>query len=471
MSTDVARSDVLIVGPKGNLTQELSNILEGYQPYNLVQYTSIDQLLNPSDDTINPLLIVAGAHKNAAPTNEWVQTAKMIYPHVPVIVLHDKTSSLDFKTVLKNGARHIMHITYDREFISDRILQLAPVEMHGDKIPLSALVAIHATDFEAGTKIEFNLYVHLPTSKKTILFRRAGTNLDDKAISKIRASSGQRVYVKKTDLKSFYAYARAVLKQRGEKDVVSLTERQQNAKAEIQNIMAYFLDDTDLGYDHGREILRLCEVILVELDIMGSPTPMELFRKIIAHNGQEETIYNNCINLCVYSASFAKALKLQPVEVKAIALSGLLHNIGLAGLPEGLLVKPKSQWTTDDREAYERYPLNSVLMIKTKKVPLEQEVAKGIEQHREFLDGSGFPNKHKGTQIGRLSRIVSIAQRYQSLTSLHDDRPAYSPLQAFDIIVKEMTTGDMKYDGTLLQRLHSFIKSQTDTLLANRKAS
>ena len=63
MSTDVARSDVLIVGPKGNLTQELSNILEGYQPYNLVQYTSIDQLLNPSDDTINPLLIVAGAHK------------------------------------------------------------------------------------------------------------------------------------------------------------------------------------------------------------------------------------------------------------------------------------------------------------------------------------------------------------------------------------------------------------------------
>lgn len=469
-SSAANKVDVLVLGPSNHIGVEIGKILTGYQPYNLLNYNSIDKLMAASETEINPLLAIVSADKDTTATCEWVQTAKMSYPHVPILVLHDSGSTLNHWKAQKNGASYVMHLFYDQEFISDRILQLAPVELDGDHIPLNALVAINADDFEPGTKIEFNLYVHLPSNQKTILFRRAGALLDDKAISKIKSSAGQRVYVKKTQLKLFFVYASSVLKLRKAQDVISQTEKLQKSKSEIQTIMSYFLDEEDSGYEHGKKILERCDVILNELGLNQNLTSEQIFFKLVAHNGQNQSIYNDCVNLCTYSVLFAKMLDLDNESVRTIALAGLLANIGLAGLPRELNLKPRAKWSKDDLDTFQKYPFDSVTMIKKKKVPLPQEVAKIIEQHREHLDGSGFPTGAKGTQLNKLSRIISLAYRFQTLTSLQDDKQSFSPLAAIEQITKENIGNKMIFDAIILQAVNAFIKIHSQRLANNKVA-
>ncbi len=461
-----SKVDVLVLGPTTHIGQELNRLLSGYQPYNLVTFDKIENFMAAAEgESVNPMLAIVSADKDTSGTCEWVQTAKMSYPHVPVLVLHDSNATLNFRKAIKNGANYVMHLHYDQEFISDRILQLAPVDIESEKIPMSALIAIHADDFEPATKIDFNLYVHLPSNQKTIMFRREGSTLDEKAIAKIRTSAGQRVYVKKTQLPRFFSYASQVLKIRNAPDTTSQTEKMQKVKNEIQTIMSYFLDEEDNGYEHGKKILERCEVILAELNLNKKLSSELIFQKLVAHNGQNQTIYNDCTNLCAYSTLFAKILDLDEESVKTVALAALLSTIGLAGLPAPIHMKPHNQWTTDDTQAFRHYPIDSVLMIKKKKVPLPQDVAKVIEQHREMVDGSGFPHALKGTQINRLAKIISIAWRFQSLTSLMDDRPSCTPLVAIEQILKEnMTGGKMPFDGIMIQALAAFIKANSQRM-------
>lgn len=464
--------DVLVLGTNDRLKVELGNVLTGYQPYNLVQFNSIDRFLGATEININPMLAIVNAESDTKKTCEWVQASKMNFPHVPVIVLHDSNATLDFRKAIKNGANYVMHLHYDKEFISDRILQLAPVDIDGEKIPMSALMAIHADDFEPGTTIDFNLYVHLPSNQKTLMFRREGSALDDKAIAKIRTSAGQRVYVKKTQLPQFFKYATKILVIRKAEDNISLTEKSQKVKSEIQTIMSYFLDGDEAGYEHGKLILERCEVILKELNVQKKMSPESIFKKLVSHCGQNETIYNNCMNLCVYSSLFARILEYNEEDIRNCAFAGLLGSIGLAGLPAHLHMKLRSKWTQDDKTAFERYPLDSVLMIKRKKVPLSNEISKVIEQHRELLDGSGIPFNLKGTQMVRLARLVSIAYKFQTLTSLKDDKTSFTPFAAIDHMVIENTKNPkMPYDALMMQKIHAFLKMQSQKMAGNKAAS
>ncbi len=167
------------------------------------------------------------------------------------------------------------------------------------------------------------------------------------------------------------------------------------------------------------------------------------------------------MNLCAYSALFGRILDCNEEDIRTVALAGLLGSIGLAGVPSQVQMKSMNRWTKDEKEIYLRYPIDSVLMIKRKKVPLSVEVAKVIEQHRELLDGSGHPNSLKGTQVSRLARIVSIADKYQPMTALQDDKPNLTPLAAIERLISDNTKSPkMPFDAVMLQKLQAFFKMQ-----------
>src|SRR5690606_5275246 len=123
-----------------------------------------------SDTDFKPVLALIDAQDGTQVANEWVQACKMTYA-CPVIVLHSSLSPLDFNVVRKNGADEIMHLSFDREFISYMILQLAPVDMEGDQIPITSLMPVDMRDIEPGMNVNFDVYAHLPANHRSVLLR------------------------------------------------------------------------------------------------------------------------------------------------------------------------------------------------------------------------------------------------------------------------------------------------------------
>ncbi len=84
-------------------------------------------------------------------------------------------------------------------------------------------------------------------------------------------------------------------------------------------------------------------------------------------------------------------------------------------------------------------------------------VADIIEQHRERLDGSGYPRGLRGDEIGLPARIVAVAEEYVSLTSPLPYGASLSSEAAFARIAMATPT---KFDARVVEALHAAVTSR-----------
>jgi HD-GYP domain-containing protein (c-di-GMP phosphodiesterase class II) len=452
-------NDVFVATPNDEFWFYIQNLLRGFHPYTFIRVSTVGELLEADSDA-SPLLAIVQASRDTATTSEWIQATKHTYPNCPLMLIHNKLSQLDFKVLRKNGADEIMQLPYDEEFISDIVLELAPVDFGGDQIPLAAMFAISLADLIPLTTLEFDLYLHLPSNQKTIILRRSGSMIDDKVIEKIQKTPGQRVYIKKADLPAFCRYSTQILKHRGELDTVSMTQKAQESKRKIFSLMSEFLDAGKPDFSQGKLIHEQALNIIKTFGLLEKKIDDEtIFKKILEHSGQPRSTYNDVIAVCVFTSLFARICGEKDVESAAIA--GVLHNIGLSQISQSLIYTDPDQMGRMEREIYWTHPQTAVRMVKERKVPLTPEQGLAIEQQGERIDGSGFPKHSKGEDVSRIARFLSIAIRYQHLTSLLDGQMSFKPIAAIETII-EQNKDNVRFDTMILTHLKRFMIVQTD---------
>ncbi|PCI38946.1 MAG: hypothetical protein COB53_04055 [Elusimicrobia bacterium] len=140
------------------------------------------------------------------------------------------------------------------------------------------------------------------------------------------------------------------------------------------------------------------------------------------------------------SASLAKEIGLDNKQIRMAFLTAYLHDVGKMNVPEHLLNfdgmmqdLPKS-----DQSLIRRHVEFSVGVLKKIKVPVAPEVLEGIIQHHENLDGTGYPKGLKGKAINIFSRILKIADTYETLTAWRPYQDAWTASAALTEITREI---------------------------------
>lgn len=436
--------DVLITSQRENFWQDVQAILKGYYPYKLHFMKDSDSILSPTEN-LSPLLALVDGHGGTLQTCEWVQSVKMTYPDCPLIVLYGPEDDLDFGLVKKNGANFIMHASYDREFVSDMILTLAPVEMRGTQIPVSALLPIDMNDVNPEEDINFDVFIHLPSNHKSFRVRKDGGKIAPRLLEK-SDTTHQRLYIKKTQTKAFFEYARTVLSMRDVASPVPQTERIYKSKKLIHEIISEFLNSEAADFQAGKAILESCREILLELEITKDKPPADRLKEIFRFTGYPRSTYQDALSMAVFAANFAAFLGLDAAKIESAALAGLLHNVGLAKMPASSIGKISKEFTSEEMAEYKLYPDRSVILIKSKKVPLPQEASTGIVQHQENADGTGFPHNLDSSKIEPMGKILRLAMRFLELTALDGDQLGMTPKAAIANIRDEALSGKSYVD-------------------------
>jgi len=431
--------DVLVTSQQNKFWQDVQGLLKGYYPYKQHFIGSADEILTPKVN-LSPRLAIVDGQGGTPNTCEWVQSIKMTYPECQVIVLYSSEQALDFALVKKNGANYIMHAGYDREFISDMILKLAPVDLKGIDLPTSALLPIDLSDVNPEEPISFDLYVHLPANEKSFRVRKDGGKIDDRLFEK-SGETHQRLYIKKTQMRAFFDYARAALVRKNASNQVPFTEKVYNSKQLIYEIITEFLNSETAGFQAGKLIYERCRQILGELDLLKEKTIPARVNEIYRFTGHTRSTYQDAINMAVFASNFAALLGYDAAKIENAALAGLLHNVGMAKMPSSAIGKCVHQFTPEEKAEYKMYPDRSVILIKSKKVPLPQEAADAIVQHQENVDGSGFPHGLIADKIYALGKVLRLSSRFLELTSLNGDEPGMNPKAALKLIKDESVSG------------------------------
>lgn len=118
-----------------------------------------------------------------------------------------------------------------------------------------------------------------------------------------------------------------------------------------------------------------------------------------------------------YSVSIARALELKDQEIETLRTAALLHDIGKIGTYDILLDKP-GKLTKEEFEIVKKHPEHGEQILRP--IKQFQHLLKIIRHHHERIDGKGYPDGIKNDEIPLLSRIITIADSYDSMTS---DRP------------------------------------------------
>jgi diguanylate cyclase (GGDEF)-like protein/putative nucleotidyltransferase with HDIG domain len=131
--------------------------------------------------------------------------------------------------------------------------------------------------------------------------------------------------------------------------------------------------------------------------------------------------------VAAYAALIADALGLKEEEIGEIRLGALLHDIGKVGIPEEILGK-RGPLNPDEWEKMKEHVLYGDRMLE----PLQtiSRIRKMVCHHHEMFDGSGYPEGLAGDQIPIGSRIIAIADAYDTITSERIYKKARTPAAA-----------------------------------------
>ena len=156
---------------------------------------------------------------------------------------------------------------------------------------------------------------------------------------------------------------------------------------------------------------------------------VNLCHMLYKKNWEERSLYAHSINVSMYAQLLAKWLELPVDEVELAGIAGLLHDIGL------LICHQEGEKNITLHGEYENkcgfnHMVHGYNLIKDLDVDIRLKQA--ILTHHERMDLSGFPNQLSYKSLNYISRIVALADAYDTLTMKEDGYEAMQPLVALN---------------------------------------
>ena len=123
----------------------------------------------------------------------------------------------------------------------------------------------------------------------------------------------------------------------------------------------------------------------------------------------------------MYALQTAEAMHLGPEEIDTIRFGGYLHDIGKIGVRDTVLLKPGRLSDEEIQEIRLHAVIGDEIVKPMKFFEKEREI---IRHHHEHFNGSGYPDSACGREIALTSRILSVADSYDAMTSNRPYRQA-----------------------------------------------
>lgn len=168
--------------------------------------------------------------------------------------------------------------------------------------------------------------------------------------------------------------------------------------------------------------------------------------------------YNRChaLNTAILSGMVAKKMNLSENVIYDIVLAGLLHDIGKNTLSNDLLTK--NGLTAQEQKAIQDHTKIGYKIIKLN-MNLPENIAKVALDHHENNDGSGYPAGKSGDRINIETKIVSVCNYFDNLTSNRTNHKIKNTKEALKIM---LCLGTQKFSAEALYKfIHMFSYNDT----------
>jgi putative nucleotidyltransferase with HDIG domain len=153
---------------------------------------------------------------------------------------------------------------------------------------------------------------------------------------------------------------------------------------------------------------------------------------------KDESTEEHTRRVALRAVQVGEELGLPPGRLRALAIGGLLHDIGKLSVSERILKKPAA---LDEEEfaAIKRHPERGVKLLK-ELGGFASSVHELVHSHHERLDGKGYPRGLSECDLALDTRILTACDVYDALVSPRVYREAWSHEAAVALLREETGT-------------------------------
>lgn len=169
-------------------------------------------------------------------------------------------------------------------------------------------------------------------------------------------------------------------------------------------------------------------------------------------------------NVNTYAAAIGRKMEVSQMLIEQLQTSAILHDLGKIIIPNTILHKT-TPLSDDEMRIIQRHPISSAEILSPIGV-FSQEIVI-IRHHHENFDGTGYPNGLVGKNIPIGSRILAVANVFDSITSSKPWNP--NPQSADEAVSEIVSFAGSQFDPEVAEAFKNAYDENQDSWPLTRK--
>jgi len=129
----------------------------------------------------------------------------------------------------------------------------------------------------------------------------------------------------------------------------------------------------------------------------------------------------------------AKAMNMPASDISMVEMAGLVHDIGLVGVERHIVLKG-GIITLEEYGSIKMHCIAGSKMLSS--INELVDISNIVMQHHERPDGAGYPNGLSSAKIKEYSKIISVAEAYDTMIAKSFYKTSYSKEKAIEELVE-----------------------------------
>jgi putative nucleotidyltransferase with HDIG domain len=166
--------------------------------------------------------------------------------------------------------------------------------------------------------------------------------------------------------------------------------------------------------------------------------------------------HTHSLNVSVYAICLGKHLGHNQTLLEELGLAALLHDIGKSKISEAILYK-SGKLTDQEFLEVSKHSQYGCDILRDLGVTNEN-VLRGVRNHHEKLDGTGYPDALIDNQIHLFAKIIGLCDVFDALSTQKKHKSSYSTFETLQLMKIEMKN---HLDSTLINQFILLLKNES----------
>ncbi|NPV37812.1 hypothetical protein BREVNS_2179 [Brevinematales bacterium NS] len=161
----------------------------------------------------------------------------------------------------------------------------------------------------------------------------------------------------------------------------------------------------------------------------------DAYLNLLELQSHDQYIYTHGVNVTTLSILIATMVNIPIEKIHDLGIAALFHDIGKVMIPSEIIDKP-TPLSPEEWKIVKQHPVYSYKILQAES-GFSENILKTVLCHHEQHQGGGYPLGINHEKLSILSNIISLADVFDSMTSVRPYREAKTMDEAFAYIMEQ----------------------------------